>query len=546
MPLVISGATSGQTTIQATDAVTATITLPSTSGTVVVNNGAQTIEFADGSASAPSITNSGDTNTGIFFPAADTIAFTEGGTEAMRIDSSGNLGLGVTPSGWASTIKAFQFATTGSLEGRTNSGSIALASNIYIDTSGDIRYITTNFASRYQQNAGQHIFYNAPSGTAGNVATFTTAMTLDSSGNLGLGVTPSAWRTIQKAIDIGTFGGNISTINAGGGGVFLSSNGYVNSANDWKRTIAAGSALYLADGTGHYWFNGASGAAGGTITFTQAMTLDASGRLGLGISSPTAKLHIKQGADGFGDSIRLERSGAANYWDMVTGGDNSLYVGYNGTGKVTITSAGDVLVGTTNTDPITAQVNGISLGSDYIIRTCVNSNPAAAFSRRGTDGSILVFHKNVNGVGSISVTTSATAYNTSSDYRLKDNIAPMVGALDTVAKLKPVTYNWKADGSDGQGFIAHELAEVVPDCVNGEKDATKEEEYEISPAIPAVLDEEGNEVTPAVEAVMETRTVPVYQGIDTSFLVATLTAAIQEQQAMIDELKAKVAALEAA
>ena len=122
----------------------------------------------------------------------------------------------------------------------------------------------------------------------------------------------------------------------------------------------------------------------------------------------------------------------------------------------------------------------------------------------------------------------------------------MVGALDTVAKLKPVTYNWKADGSDGQGFIAHELAEVVPDCVNGEKDATKEEEYEISPAIPAVLDEEGNEVTPAVEAVMETRTVPVYQGIDTSFLVATLTAAIQEQQAMIDELKAKVAALEAA
>ena len=107
-----------------------------------------------------------------------------------------------------------------------------------------------------------------------------------------------------------------------------------------------------------------------------------------------------------------------------------------------------------------------------------------------------------------------------------------------MALLKPVTYKWKADGSNGQGFIAHELAEVVPDCVTGEKDATREEEYEINPAIPAVLDEEGNEVTPAVEAVMGTRTVPVYQGIDTSFLVATLTAAIQELNAKFEEYKA--------
>ena len=91
----------------------------------------------------------------------------------------------------------------------------------------------------------------------------------------------------------------------------------------------------------------------------------------------------------------------------------------------------------------------------------------------------------------------------------------MVGALATVAQLKPVTYKWKADGSDGQGFIAHELQAVVPDCVTGEKDA---------------VDEEGN---------------PKYQGIDTSFLVATLTAAIQEQQAMITALQADVQALKA-
>lgn len=94
--VVISGDTSGAITLQAPAvAGNTTLTLPTTSGTVVVANGAQTIEFADGSASAPSITNSGDTNTGIFFPLADTIAFAEGGNESMRIDASGNVSVGV-------------------------------------------------------------------------------------------------------------------------------------------------------------------------------------------------------------------------------------------------------------------------------------------------------------------------------------------------------------------------------------------------------------------------------------------------------------------
>jgi hypothetical protein len=99
--VIVAGDTSGSVTLQAPAVSGSTVlTLPTTSGTLVVNSGAQTIEFADGSASAPSITNSGDTNTGIFFPAADTIAFTKGGTEAMRIDSAGNVGIGTaSPSG---------------------------------------------------------------------------------------------------------------------------------------------------------------------------------------------------------------------------------------------------------------------------------------------------------------------------------------------------------------------------------------------------------------------------------------------------------------
>jgi hypothetical protein len=113
-------------------------------------------------------------------------------------------------------------------------------------------------------------------------------------------------------------------------------------------------------------------------------------------------------------------------------------------------------------------------------------------------------------VGSITLTGSATTYATTSDYRLKENVQPMQDALAKIAQLNPVTYTWKADGSDGQGFIAHELQAVVPNCVSGEKDA---------------VDAEGN---------------PQYQGVDTSFLVATLVKAVQELKAEVDSLRAQL------
>jgi hypothetical protein len=104
----------------------------------------------------------------------------------------------------------------------------------------------------------------------------------------------------------------------------------------------------------------------------------------------------------------------------------------------------------------------------------------------------------------------------------------MQNALATVAALKPCTYTWKADGSAGQGFLAHELQAVVPDCVTGEKDAVETVDD---------LDAEGRKIG--------TKEVPRYQGVDTSFLVATLVAAIQEQQATISAMETRLAALEA-
>ena len=148
------------------------------------NISANIATFSAGSNTAPSITTSGDTNTGIFFPAADTIAFAEGGVESMRIDSSGNVGIGVTPSAW-SAIKPVQ---VGNAALGAFSANLYATVNTFFDGS-NWKYITSDFACRYQQSSGQHQWYTAASGTAGNTATFTQAMTLDASGRLGIGTT---------------------------------------------------------------------------------------------------------------------------------------------------------------------------------------------------------------------------------------------------------------------------------------------------------------------------------------------------------------------
>jgi hypothetical protein len=156
-------------------------------------NGAVTITGVTtvqaGTAALPAITTTGDTNTGIFFPAADTIAFSEGGVESMRIDSSGNVGIGVTPNAWASNYKAIQMGARAAYT--SGSGEPYIGNNWYND--GGNKYIATAAASLYGQSGGAHIWYNAASGTAGNAITFTQAMTLSSSGYLGIGQTSPAY-----------------------------------------------------------------------------------------------------------------------------------------------------------------------------------------------------------------------------------------------------------------------------------------------------------------------------------------------------------------
>jgi hypothetical protein len=174
------------------------------------------------------------------------------------------------------------------------------------------------------------------------------------------------------------------------------------------------------------------------------------------------------------------------------------------------------------------------------------------------------------GVGNISCTSSSTAYNTSSDYRLKENVVPMTGSIDRVKALKPSRFNFIVDADTTvDGFLAHEAQAVVPECVTGTKDAMKDEEYEVTAAVyedvttpaveavDAVVDEDGVVITEAVEAqeattesvltteaVMGTRSVPDMQGIDQAKLVPLLTAALQEAITQIESLTARITALE--
>jgi hypothetical protein len=178
-------------------------------------------------------------------------------------------------------------------------------------------------------------------------------------------------------------------------------------------------------------------------------------------------------------------------------------------------NSGFFLIGTTLTNLFSqTSGKGFCYRNGASLDVLVTSDNAVILNRTGTDGSIQEFRKSATVVGSISVTGSATAYNTSSDYRLKENVRAMTDGLATVSALKPVRYDWISDKSTSEGFIAHELQEVIPQTVTGEKDAVNED----------------GSIKP--------------QGVDYSKLVPHLVAACQELKAELDAAKARIAALE--
>jgi hypothetical protein len=181
--------------------------------------------------------------------------------------------------------------------------------------------------------------------------------------------------------------------------------------------------------------------------------------------------------------------------------------------RARITAAGQFLVGVTTFAGATNTLSFQVADTGYI---SVNATEASNFNKMTSDGIVVQFRRQNTGVGSISVTGSATSYATSSDYRLKENVVPVANAADRLLLLKPRNFNFISDPNNPvDGFLAHEAQAVVPNSVVGQKDE---------------VDAGG---------------APVHQSIDHSQMVPLLTAALQEALGKIAALEVRIAALEA-
>ena len=355
--LVVTGAAS---TIDAT-AIGAT-TPDSGAFTTLSATGVTTVQA--GTAGAPAITTTGDTNTGIFFPAADTVAASVGGTEGLRLTSTG-LGIGTS-----SPQKKLAVSNNGAagleLDPFTRSGTTG-ASLLAYNRSG------AAFV-RMDYDASEHLFFTSA----------TERMRLDSSGNVGIGETSPGQTLAVK-----------------------------NSSSPIIR---------VGDGTRHVELRGGS---------------------------------------------TTQNPAVGTYY----GGDFTFVT--NSTERARITSGGSLLVGTTGT----AYGIGTFLAAS-------GQNVLGVSSAGAVDGTRFIrFNVNTSTeVGSVTTNGTATAYNTSSDYRLKDNQQPLTGSGAFIDALQPKTWNWKTDGSRGVGFIAHEVQAVSPGSVVGEKDGEQMQAMEYGSA----------------------------------------------------------------
>ena len=366
-----------------------------------------------------------DGNTQIQFFGGKSLFFNEGASNTKMTLNSTGLGIGTAP---ANVITARAAQDTG-LE--LNSAASNASRLIFAYDPANTRWYINSTLSG--------------SGTTLPLAFLignTERMRIDTSGNVGIGLTPSAWTNQFIAIEGGdsnsqsavSFQTNANAIN-------LHSNSYYSTGYKYKFTGTAGQ--YALGGNQHEWYIAPSGTAGDAITFTQAMTLDASGRLLVGQTS-TGLLNLNgidiEGGDSNGGSYII-----INHKLLTAAGQQYAFFAYSGV------KTGDI-------------------------------------TQNGTTGVL---------------------YNTVSDYRLKESVKPISNGLARVNSLKPSSYNWKSDGSVGEGFIAHELAEAVPAAVSGEKDA---------------LNADGS-----INA----------QSVDMSRIIPILVAAIQELTTRVQTLEAR-------
>jgi hypothetical protein len=403
----------------------------------------------------------------------------------------------------------------------------------YGATSGSANLLLQVNLNNTSQQAGNYIASEAQSATAADltfgkmVAGATTGansekseqMRITSAGNVGIGTTSpdakldvtsvgsaSAY-TVSAVIQDGTYPAS--------GNPTLEFNGFI-AGNGYRSGVGSIGGQSLAFYTPSTY----------GVAPTERMRIDSSGNVGIGTSSPSAKLSVVAAGDNttvavFGGASGGTGRGLRIATGIPSGGSNNeiaildaqsdqgvptMAFQTAGTERMRIDSSGNLLVGTTSAS---SPFDGCKIAID------ANSSDGIRLRSAGVAMRFIATSTSTF-VGSITTTASATSYNTSSDYRLKEDWVAVADASTRVNALKPVNFAWKVDGSRVDGFLAHEVAEVVPEAITGEKDA---------------VDADGN---------------PKYQGIDQSKLVPLLTAALQEALARIETLEADVATLKGA
>ena len=368
-----------------------------------------------------------------------------------------------------------------------NTGNVGIGASsptFKLDVAGNAR--ASYFALRTNESAPAEtsFIYRPATGTLAFGTASAERMRIDSDGNVGIGTDDP-----DRNLDV------VSAENVLYGPTVRASEGVNHRLFNTTNATSRYAGITLAS----------NNSAGTTSEFTLSNVSTSSNYQGV------LTLQARTGASTYAERLRVDKSG-----NVSIGKTNVLI------SAVGIHFTPDGTVSATKDGAIPLVLNRVATGSN---------NP---------NGVIAQFKRETVTVGNISVSDGATAFNTSSDYRLKENVVELTSASERVNQLRPSRFNWISDDTNTviDGFIAHEVATVVPEAITGAKDAMINEEYEVTPE---VLDEDGNVTT---EAVMGTRSVPDYQGIDQSKLVPLLTAALQEALAEIASLKTRVEALE--
>lgn len=371
---------------------------------------------------------------------------------AIFTDASNNIGIGGSPSG------SFKFEVTGASKmsgflGVNGSPATSFPFEAYINSS--TAYSSTsrgNVMRVYNSNTGANIFSGIELGGAGTAN--------DGLAGLNAVVTGSGSAALTfYTRDGGTFAERVR----------VAANGNVSLGTDSPTNYSGYTTLHI---------NGKSGAAGGLLRLT---AFD---------NSSSVNIYAANG-------INFNTTSAVPFIFLT-----------QDTERMRITSGGYVCINSTsaNGDGLLSISANVALHQGITIKS-IGSQTGLYY---------IYFQNSSSGIAGRIEQTSSTSvnYTSGSDYRLKENIKPLENSIERLMKLKPCEFIWKEDQIKGEGFIAHELQEIVPSAVVGKKDE---------------VDKNGN---------------PVYQGIDASKMVHLLVSAIQEQQTLIQELSAKVSALE--